>query len=149
MDVSEMKPIEPKLPTRESLNASRASFDYDELNDTLMVYLDGSRPAISDPVGAYLYLRLNVETDEVVGFQIEDFLLCVVHEHPVFLEIAELAGVPADEVAAIRRTIPREVRQGAALDALFGQLAALSSPAEELERERIAWSPPVLTAPTR
>jgi hypothetical protein len=113
----------------------------------LIVSIDGSRPAVTDPVGDHLSLRLDLETDEVVGFQIEEFLLRVVREHPIFLEIAELAGVPADEVAAIRRTLTREVRQRAALDAVFGQLAALSSPREELERERIYWSPPMLTIP--
>ncbi len=54
MALNELRPITPRLPSRESLTASRVSFDYDELSDTLMVYLDGSRPAVSDPVGDYL-----------------------------------------------------------------------------------------------
>lgn len=142
------EPIYPRLPHLADLDADDVEFSYDYPSDTLMVYLHGSRPAFSDPVGEHLYLRIVPTTEEVVGFQIEHFLLCVVREHPMFLEIAELAGVPADELAEIRRTIPREVRQQAALDALFGQLAALSSSPEELAREKISWSPPVLTAST-
>ncbi len=129
---------------RENLRPERATFDYDRLSDTLMVYFEGSRPAVSDPVGDHLYLRLDVETEDIVGFQMEDFLLCVVRDHPVFLEIAELAGVPADEIAAMRDSIPSAVRKGAALDAVFGQLADLSSSPEELAREQNHWTPLVL-----
>lgn len=145
MAISDLAPIRPILPDLKSQHSTRATFDYDPRSDILIVSIHGSRPPVTDPVGEHLSLKLDLETDEVVGFQIEGFLLRVVRKHPMFLEVAELAGVPSHEVAAIRRSIAPEVRQRAALDAVLGQLAALSSPREELERERIYWSPPVLT----
>ena len=52
-------------------------------------------------------------------------------EHPAFLQIAEFDGVPADEVAAIRQSLPRQVRQRTAVATVFSHLAALTYPTDE------------------
>ena len=140
-------PVKPRLPQLADLDPRQVDVSYDYPSDTLMVYFFGSRAAFSDPVGDHLYLRIDPVTEDVVGVQSEHFLLCVVRKHPMFLELAALAGVPEEELTTIRRSLPQEIRQAAALDTVFAQLAALSYSREELAHERIDWSPPVLTAP--
>ena len=129
--MTELQTFNPKLPRTEDVDPLNVLLRFDRVSDTLHVHLFGkAQPAVSVDVGPHLYLRIDVETEEMVGFQIDHFLYRVVKDHPAFLEAAELAGVPADEVAAIRQALPREVRQRAAVDAVFAQLAALSYPAD-------------------
>lgn len=98
------------LPT-EAMDPDRFVVTYDRLSDTMYVhFFDRSPPAVSFPLNTgesdYLYLRGDVETGQVVGFQIEDFLSYAVDRHPGLvdlLDMAELRGITPAEVAEVRR----------------------------------------------
>jgi hypothetical protein len=133
MAVIQPQTFDPMLPRREEVDPAGVAFDFDRVTDTLYVHLFGHpRPAVNVDTGPYLDLRVDVQTEEVVGFQIESFLRRVIREHPALLDVAELAGVPADEVAEIRRSLPHATRQRAAVGAVFDNLAALKYPPEEV-----------------
>ena len=127
MAVTEVETLTPIMPERGAIVPSRVRFSYDRPSDTLYVQLHGpTGSAVSVDAGPHLYLQTKLESQEVVGLQIEHYLLRVVREQPAFLEIAELAGVPAAEVAEIRNSLSLDVRRRAAVDTVFSQLPALS-----------------------
>lgn len=82
---------------------------YDRSTDTLMVFLYGrDRPTESRFLGGSTFALADPVTDELLGFQIEDFLAVAVPEHPELidlLEFAELRDFTPDEVRNERRRV--------------------------------------------
>lgn len=84
---------------------------------------------LGDEIG-YFNLVLDPETDEVVGFHIEDFLAYAVKRRPVLLHAlarAELHGVSAADVARMRSAAARGPRPPVATTAVLDELARLGA----------------------
>jgi hypothetical protein len=101
----------PTWPEPSSLSANHVRFTYDRPMDTLFVDFYGdARPAASVPLERgdrdYLFLRVDPETDAVVGLQIEHFLSYTIFQHPelaLALDVASLVDVGRDDVDRITR----------------------------------------------
>lgn len=93
-----------------------------------MIHLYGlGHPAAIDLVGDYMFPRIDVETDGVVGFQIEDFLGQAIRDEPQlldFLDAAELNGITLEEIAERRRAIPDVAWKRTLLASLFQRQAS-------------------------
>lgn len=91
------------------LDPSAVVFSYDHDSDTLMVHLtDRGRPGVSVPVAQGWMLRLDRETDELIGIQIEGVLARAARTHPRLLgvlDLAELRGITPDEIDRVRREV--------------------------------------------
>ena len=77
----------PRWPDITSLPVEQVRFTYDRPTDTLFVDFYGeARPAASVPLDRrdrdYVYIRVDRETDAVVGLQIEHFLSYAIEQHP-------------------------------------------------------------------
>lgn len=128
MAVSEPRVFHPKRAANFDTAAIR--FEYDRTSDTLMAYHEGKeflRAAVSVPASDFEYFRVDAHTEEIVGFQIEDFLLHAVHVNPLYLALAEMAGFDADELAAVRAAVEERQRRmdpqergSALLNLMFG-----------------------------
>jgi hypothetical protein len=126
--VTQRRSFDPKPPRLASVDLHQWQFNYDPRSDTLMVSFTGHpRPAISVVVDDHLFYRVDADTEEVVGYQIEDFLGEVVYEHPSMLTVAEAAKIDADTIAAIRERFTSEQQRLAAAESLVGHLAPLGA----------------------
>lgn len=84
---------------------------YDRWSDTLFVEFYGEgRPAVSVPTALgdrdFFYLRVDPETEEIVGVQIEAFLGYAVRFDPTLwkgIPVAKLDGLTEIEAAELRR----------------------------------------------
>jgi hypothetical protein len=98
-------------------DASRAVLAYDRDSDELIVAFDGNeRPGVGRPVGDGWLLRLDRETGEPIGFQVESFLAVATALHPMLLDLldfAELRGITVEEVALLRRELAAKHRSAA------------------------------------
>lgn len=111
----------------EELDASQFRFSYHELSDTVYVHFFGKAlPAVSEWIDEGLYLRVSLPDHRLVGLQIENFLSHVVQEHPEWLPLAELAGIPAEEIEKARNAIPVERRREAVVMPILKQLQLLA-----------------------
>jgi hypothetical protein len=81
------------------------SYDYD--SDELMIRFGGSnRPGVGRLLGEGWLLRLDRETDEPIGLQIEGFLSRTAPRHPhllSLLDLADLRGISVEALAIERR----------------------------------------------
>ncbi len=111
MAVNEPRVFHPKLPVQVDL--SSLNFAYDRLSDTLLVtFGDGApRPGVSIPLSDFEYLRVDAETEAIIGVQIEDFLDYAVYENGSYLDFAEFAGIEDKVLARIRRAVEDRRRQ--------------------------------------
>ncbi len=124
----------PQWPERTDLDIAQVAFTYDAASDTLFIDFYGpGRPAASVPSEDDdrddVYLRVDPATAAVVGLQIEHFLSAFVLDRPDYLdalELADLHGIPPDQVDAIRERLA-PVRKRAAVDAVFDDLARMSA----------------------
>lgn len=129
MAVNTPRVFHPKLPR--PFDTSQLVIDYDRVSDTLSVFASGAtpRPGVSVPISDFEYVRVDATTEEIIGLQVEDFLIHAVYVNPLYLSLAEFAGVEEPELAAIRAAVeerqrrmdPWERRQ-ALLDAMLGGL---------------------------
>jgi hypothetical protein len=122
----------PQLPSLDELDLSVLRLEYDDDTDTLMVHFNGQpEAAVSVYLNAYMAARVHLETNDVVGVYIEDFLSRLVFEDPRALEmadlIADIAGIDRQRLAAIRGRLGRDARMRAALDTMFGSLTSASA----------------------
>lgn len=123
------------LPEPAGLDLERIAWSYRRDSDTLLVDLYGrGRPALSVPLDVgerdYLFVRVDVKTDEVVGLQIEDFLAYAVIQHPELVDaltIAELDGIDAADVDALRRRLGSAARSAVTATAVYDQLRRLAA----------------------
>lgn len=117
----------PAVLTGDDLDGMR--FDYDGPSDTLLVHLGGvPRPAITVVADDYVSYRVDLETEEIVGYQIEDFLAEAVAAVPGFLTIADTVGIEPERLARARRAVTPGQRRRAAAEALIGHVVPLGSP---------------------
>ena len=102
-----LQTFDPSWPR--ALSADRVRFTYDRPTDTLFVDFYGEAlPAASIPLDRgdrdYLFLRIDPETDTVVGLQVEYFLSYAVHRHPELMaaiDIATLVGMDRKDLRQI------------------------------------------------
>ena len=93
----------------ETLHASPAIMaSYDRASDTTMLHFFGKpRAAVSVPLESRddgVFVRIDRETDEVVGLQIEGFVADFILRYPQLaelLEVAKLRGIDPTEASAI------------------------------------------------
>ena len=112
----------------EEMDASQFRFSYHDQADTVYVHFFGKPlPGVSEWIDEGLYLRVSLPDHRLVGLQIENFLCHVVQEHPEWLLLADLAGIPADEIEKARNAIPIERRREAAVMPILRQLQLLAS----------------------
>ena len=98
MNIQEFRPMWPALS---SLAKNQVGYTYDRATDTLFdAFYGESRPGASVPLDRgdrdYLFLRVDPETDAVVGLQIEHFLSYAIDQHPELmgaLDVATLVGI--------------------------------------------------------
>ena len=83
------------------------SYDYD--SDELMIRFGGSnQPGVGRLLGDGWLLRVDRETDEPIGVQIEGFLARTAPRHPhllSLLDLSDLRGITVEELAIERRRI--------------------------------------------
>jgi hypothetical protein len=99
--------FDPNWP--QALSADRVRFTYDRPTDTLFVDFFGETlPAASIPLDRgdrdYLFLRIDPETDAVVGLQVEHFLSYAIRLHPELgaaLKFATLVGIDRNDLRQI------------------------------------------------
>ncbi len=105
MAVNEPRLFSPHLPAPPERGQIR--FHFDRLSDSLAVFFHGrpQRPTVIVPGNEYESYSVDVETEVVVGFLIEDLLGHAVYQNTYYLEYAALAGVNREELAALRERI--------------------------------------------
>lgn len=64
---------------------------YDKKRDILYLAKDPKQPAVSLDVAGQVWLRLDLETDRVIGLEVEDFESAFLHIHPDLRQSWELA----------------------------------------------------------
>lgn len=91
------------------IDLQKLVISYDHGSDTLMVHLFGRGiPGVSVPIADGWMLRLNRETDELIGIQIENLLASAARKQPRLLRVldaAELRGITPDEIDRVRREV--------------------------------------------
>ncbi|MBX6723470.1 MAG: hypothetical protein IRY92_09585 [Dactylosporangium sp.] len=111
------------MPRSEDLDPRLMVVSYDDVSDTLMLHFFGQgRPAVSMEVRNGFFLRVDPETHQVVGVQVEAFLSRAVIEDPELLEVAEAAGIPEQTIQRIRRRITPDAMKAAAASTLLRRL---------------------------
>lgn len=114
---------EPILPQSGEFDHTQVVVQYNDEADTLYVYFFGlCQPAISVDLNEYLYARVNDQTHHIVGIQIEGYLSVAVRKDSRWLEWAELAGISADVIDAVRHEITLESKRQSALQTTFDEL---------------------------
>lgn len=130
MVAGEFLTLTPRFPELEELDPEQVGLTYDRKSDTLSMYFYGpGRPAISieartvrPGVDEHIYYRVDLDTEQVIGTQIEAFLRVVVRRYPSLIDLLEFAGMKPGEIQKIREQIAPETRKQAAMSSLFGQL---------------------------
>lgn len=121
-----------QLPTADDVDLANVSVSYDRDSDMLLIHFtDRGRAGVVDYVSSVLATLVDVETEEVVGLQVEDFLGKVVASNPRhldLLEVAELRGITPHEVAALRGAAPIDDRRRSAVASLLDDLATFPQP---------------------
>lgn len=105
MAVNEPQIFHPRLPEENEQGPVR--FHFDRLSDTLVVVFGNasSRPTVNIPTSDYEYLRVDAETEELVGFMVEDLTSYAVYQNWMYLQYAALAGLDHEEMAALRERV--------------------------------------------
>lgn len=121
MALNELQHYTPRMP--KSLDFSRVRLTYNPKSDTLLLHLAGApRPAVSVPVRGGWYVRVDPETEEVVGFQVDAYLARAVYEFPPLLDLAPAVGIDDATVARVRRDIEPEKTTRAVVATLLGHV---------------------------
>ncbi len=130
MGALEPIPVTPIRPDPATIDMRTVEFDYDRRSNIFTLHLFGrGKPAKVLHTGKVIDLRLNPTTQVIVGFQIEGYLAQAVYRLPRLLALAELVGIPQEEVAAIRQRVARDDEwwKRALVESLFEQAAPLSA----------------------
>ncbi len=113
----ELKPL-----ARDLIDPAAVVIRYDALTDTLFVHLFGTdRRATILELDNHRSLRIDMQTHEVVGLQLECFMEILVPRNPQFLSVAELAGVDEATIAAARLRISPDRGKQSIVDSIFGE----------------------------
>lgn len=82
---------------------SQVVLAYDEPSDTLFVHFYGrGRPGVSVDMNGHTFVRVDAETGQVLGLQIEGALRHVAQQNPAILVLAEAAGASSEALARVR-----------------------------------------------
>lgn len=97
-----------RWPDLESALAARV--DYDPDVDSLLVAFGPQRPAVNVPLTTgerdYVYLLVDLDTDEVVGVEIEDVRAWALARHPAWASlVATASGEPQAVPPAARSSL--------------------------------------------
>jgi hypothetical protein len=97
-NIPDIQTFAPRWPDAAARPAEQVALTYDGPSDTLFVDFYGTaRPAASVALELgdrdYYYLRVDAETDKVVGLQIESFLSYAVQRHPRLVEALDFANL--------------------------------------------------------
>ncbi len=126
--IADILGFEPILPTSEEIDPSRLVITYNDAADTLYVhFFERGQPATSIDIDECLYLRVDRTHRRVVGLQIEGYLIRAVREHPEWLPLAELAGVPQAAINEARAAIGDGQRRRSAVLPILKDLNLLAS----------------------
>ena len=95
------KPLDPR-----QVDPSKVVVSYDRRSDTLLIHFFGrERDAVSVQGDRYLYLLVDPDTEEIVGFHFEGFVARAIKDVPELIDVldhAELRGITPAEVRALR-----------------------------------------------
>lgn len=114
--------FEPLIPNLDLLTFDRLVIYYDREADVLLVHFDGPRSAVMLDIDDHLSLSIDPASHAVVGLQIEAYLLAAVFKQPRLLDLAAVAGIPDDEINAIRSRIAPAVVAQATIRSLLADL---------------------------
>ncbi len=98
--------IHPKPIRLEEIDPETVVVSFDRRSDTLLIHLFGRRGSVSVPVANYLYVMVDPDTEETIGFHVEGFLGQAIKDVPEAIELldyAELRGITPAEVRELRR----------------------------------------------
>jgi hypothetical protein len=116
------------MPRFDQIDPTQICVRYHRDTDALYVHFSGKPvAATSVDLNEYLYLRVSRETHEVVGLQFDSFLSHAVRVDPRWLWLGELAGIPGEELAAIRDAINPELRWQSLLRPIFDEIELASA----------------------
>ncbi len=91
----------------DTIDPEKAVVSFDRRSDTLLIHLFGrGRGLVSVPVGNYLYVMVDPDTEETIGFHVEGFLSQAIKDIPEaidLLDYAELRGISPAEVRELQR----------------------------------------------
>ncbi len=127
-----LRTFSPRWPDRDSVDPDRLALNYWSEVDTLMIDLFGEAlPAVSVPLHLggdrdYIFLRVDPVTEQLVGFQIEDFLSYAVNERPFLAQafaLARIHGTTSEDLLAVLARMSGGDSKRAVVDALFAELA--------------------------
>ena len=126
MAMNELPPFAPKPRVLTGDDLERMRFDYDPTSDTLTIYLGGTpQAAISVVKDDYLSYRVDPESEEIVGYQIEDFLTEAIQHVPSYLAIADLLDIAPQAMRPVGQAISAEQRRRVAAETVAGHLMPL------------------------
>jgi len=103
MAMNDATPLTPKIPDVASLDFSKVVFSYDQEADTLVVHFYGrDREAEVVPGDGWVDLRVDPDTYEVIGLQIEGYLSDAIFAAPRLIGLAALAGISSADIEHLR-----------------------------------------------
>jgi hypothetical protein len=114
--------FEPILPCSDDIRSGQMVFRYDRDADILSVHFFGIKPGVMLDIDDHVLLRIDPVSHEVVGLQIEAYLLAAVFKQPRLLDLAQAAGIPDDEINSIRSRMEPEVVAQATIRSLLDDL---------------------------
>lgn len=121
-EMTDFLTFKPIMPSPENLTFDRMIVNYDCDADILLIHFNGLRPAIMLDLDDHVSLGIDPVSHEVVGLQIEAYLLAAVFKQPRLLDLAQAAGIPDDEINAIRTRMQPEVVAQATIRSLLDDL---------------------------
>jgi hypothetical protein len=96
---------------------------YNEVADELVVFLfEGVEQSVALDSGDNVYMLLEPDSEEIVGFQFDNFMSRVVLQKPQLLALASLAGVDDDLIEKARQRIGEERSRQAAVQSALREL---------------------------
>lgn len=99
--------IHPKPIRLEEIDPEKVVVSFDLRSDALLIHFFGrGRGSVSVPLGNYLYVMVDPDTEETTGFHVEGFLSQAIKDVPEAIELldyAELRGITPAEVQELQR----------------------------------------------
>ena len=121
-EMTDFLTFEPIIPRSGDIRVEQMVFRYDRDADILIIHFFGIKPGVMLDVDDHILLRIDPESHLVVGLQIEAYLLAAVFKQPRLLDFAAAAGIPEDEINAIRSQIEPGVVVQATVRSLLDDL---------------------------
>ena len=126
--IAERLGFDPVPPRPSEIDPAQLAFGYNDVADTLYVFFyQRGQPSVSVDVDEYLYLLVDRTTQRIIGLQIESYLTHAVREHPDWLVLADLAGIPQDLIDGARVAIGDGERRRSAVLPILKDLDLLAS----------------------